>query len=127
VPLNDPKSDPIIIGTFTFKKASDYFAAADHMYERDGRINGEFYVDECINDAIELGLKCVVFEIDHYLSWGTPDELDTFHYWQSCFHKWASHPYRLERDPLVATENVGELETRYSPIHPKRPQGRQVG
>ena len=127
VPLEDPKSDPIVIGTFTFKKASDYFVAADHMYERDGRINGEFYVDECINDAIELGLKCVVFEIDHYLPWGTPDELDTFHYWQSCFHKWASHPYRLERDPLVATENVGELETRYSPIHPKRPQGRQVG
>jgi NDP-sugar pyrophosphorylase family protein len=124
IPLDNPKTDPIVIGTFTFKKAGDFFAAADHMYARDGRINGEFYVDECINDAIEMGLTCKVFEIDHYLPWGTPDELNTFDYWQSCFHKWDSHPYRLERDPLVAAEHVSELENKYAPIHPKRPPTR---
>ena len=125
VPLDDPKTDPIVIGTFTFKKASDFFRSADHMYERDGRINGEFYVDECINDALELGLTVKVFEVDKYLPWGTPDELDTFHYWQSCFHKWASHPYRLENDPFVASENVEKLENTYAPIHPTRPPARQ--
>ena len=124
IPLDDPEADPIVIGTFTFKRASDFFAAADHMYARDGRIDGEFYVDECINDAIEMGLTCKVFEIDHYLPWGTPDELDTFHYWQSCFHKWDSHPYRLEQDPMVAPEHIAELENKYAPIHPKRPPTR---
>jgi len=125
VPLNDPKTDPIVIGTFSFKRAEDFFAAADRMYARDGRINDEFYVDECINDAIEMGLTCKLFEIDHYLPWGTPSELDTFHYWQSGFHKWESHPYRLEHDPLVAPGQVAELENTYAPIHPKRPPSRK--
>ena len=125
VALNDPTTDPIVIGTFTFKKASDYFDVAEHMYSRDGRINGEFYVDECINDAIEVGLRVKVFEIDHYLPWGTPDELETFNYWQSCFHKWASHPYRLENDPLVAAGSVVGLEAKYAPTKPTRPPSRR--
>lgn len=125
VALNDPTTDPIVIGTFTFKKASDYFDAAEHMYSRDGRINGEFYVDECINDAIEVGLRVKVFEINHYLPWGTPEELETFNYWQSCFHKWASHPYRLENDPLVAAGSAAGLEAKYAPTKPTRPPSRR--
>ena len=68
------------------------------LIERDGRVNGELYVDTCIEDAIALGYRCVVFEVDHYLCWGVPNDLKTFEYWQSCFHKWPSHPYTWERD-----------------------------
>ena len=50
------------------------------------------------------GLRCRLFEVDSYLSWGTPDDLRTFEYWQSCFHKWLSHPYRLERDSRIPAE-----------------------
>ena len=127
VPLGDTGRDPIVIGAFTFKKALDFFTAADHMYARDGRINGEFYVDECINDAIELGLLVKVFEVDHYLPWGTPHELESFNYWQSCFHKWPDHPYRLENDPLVVVESISELEAKYAPIKPPRPPKRRKG
>ena len=127
VPLSDPRNDPIVIGTFSFKRAGDFFDAADHMYARDGRINGEFYIDECINDALEMGLTCAIFEVDHYLPWGTPDALKPYHYWQSCFHKWNSHPYRLEQDPLVAPENVVGLETAYAAKNSPRPYSRGTG
>jgi len=127
IPLSDPRNDPIVIGTFTFKHAEDFFTAADQMYARDGRINGEFYVDECINDALEMGLTCAIFEVDHYLPWGTPDELKTYHYWQSCFHKWSSHPYRLEQDPLVAPENVVWLENAYAAKNSPRPYRLGIG
>ena len=40
----------------------------------------------------------MMFEIDHYFCWGTPNELKTFQYWQSCFNKWTSHPYKIEKD-----------------------------
>ena len=83
--------------------------------------NGELYVDTCINDAIALGLKCRLFEIDHYLGWGTPDDLRTFEYWQACFHKWASHPYRLEHDPRVPAEARAMLAERYQAVKPPRP------
>ena len=68
------------------------------MKGRGAKINGEYYVDMLINDAIALGLRCVVFEIDYYICWGTPDDLRTFQYWQSCFNGWPSHPYQLEKD-----------------------------
>ncbi|MBX9400678.1 NTP transferase domain-containing protein [Lysobacter sp. BMK333-48F3] len=119
-PLADPARDPIVLGTFSFRRAGDFVAAAQAMIARDGRVNGEFYVDECINDALALGLDCRVFEVSHYLCWGTPDDLRTYEYWQSCFHKWPAHPYRLERDPRVAEDARAGLESRYRMRQPER-------
>jgi hypothetical protein len=93
----------------------------DHLIERDGRVNGEFYIDSCINDAIELGLRCYLFEVDNYLCWGTPNDLRTFEYWQSCFHKWHSHPYRLELDSRIQVATLPKLEGDYAATIPAFP------
>jgi hypothetical protein len=118
-PLSTPASDPIEIGTFTFRRTADFRRALDRLIERDGRINGEFYIDSLINDAIALGLQCHLFEVDSYLCWGTPNDLRTFEYWQSCFHKWTSHPYRLELDARVPSDQVDSLSKRYQATIPK--------
>jgi NDP-sugar pyrophosphorylase family protein len=118
-PLGDPKTDPVVTGAFTFKRAGDFRAAAERMIMRGGRVGGEFYVDTCINDAVELGLKVRLFDVEAYLCWGTPNELRTFEYWQSCFHKWAGHPYSLSGDARVPLGRVDEIERRYAT---KRPQ-----
>lgn len=123
-PLADPASDPIVLGTFTFRLASDFRCCVDRLIARDARVNGEFYIDSCINDAIALGLRCRVFEVDAYLCWGTPNDLRTFEYWQSCFHKWASHPYRLELDAYVPSDQVPVLEARYARTRPELPRPR---
>ena len=98
-PLSNPSIDPIVVGTFTFKRLGDFLNSVNHMKNRKALVNGEYYVDTAINDAISLGLRCVIFEIDNYICWGTPNDLKTFEYWQSCFHKWYSHPYKLDLDP----------------------------
>lgn len=121
MPLNCPATDPIVIGTFTFRHAEDFRRVVQNLIARDGRVNGEFYIDSCINDAIELDLRCHLFEIDNFLSWGTPNDLRTFEYWQSCFHKWSSHPYRLELDSRVPGEAVATLERRYQATRPTLP------
>ena len=120
-PLANPRSDPIVIGTFSFKRAGDAQRAITHLIERNGLINGEFYLDSCINDAIAMGLRCVVFEIDAYISWGTPNELRTFEYWQSCFSKWALHPYELKLDAHIPSHKVAELTSHYQAILPAIP------
>jgi hypothetical protein len=120
-PLESPATDPIVLGTFTFRRAEDFHRVVEHLIARDGRINGEFYIDSCINDAIELGLRCHLFKVDNFLSWGTPNDLRTFEYWQSCFHKWASHPYCLELDGRIPTESVSNLKTRYQATIPGLP------
>jgi len=117
--LGQPISDPIVIGTFTFKRANDFKLAVEKLFSRDGRVNGEFYLDSCINDAIALGLKCYLFEVDHFLSWGTPNDLRTFEYWQSCFDKWPSHPYKLNLDSRVPENSIAELRHKYRSIEPK--------
>lgn len=120
-PLDSPATDPITIGAFTFRRAEDFRKTINHLIGRDGMVNGEFYLDSCINDAIKLGLRCYLFEVDSYLSWGTPNDLRAFEYWQSCFHKWPSHSYRLEKDAHVPADAISKLEWRYREILPKLP------
>ena len=95
------KESAVVIGTFAFRNPEIYHRCLDAMQARNGRINGEFYIDEMINDALSLGLSCKQFLVDHYLCWGTPDDLKTFQYWQSCFHKWTSHPYSMNKDMMI--------------------------
>jgi NDP-sugar pyrophosphorylase family protein len=113
-PLANPANDPIVLGTFTFKNPKNFRAALERLIARDGRINGEFYIDSLINDAIALGLRCQLFEVTSYLCWGTPNDLNTFEYWQSCFHKWHGHPYRLENDSRVNVDCVSDLDFQYA-------------
>ena len=120
-----PESDPIVIGTFTFKRACDFQRAYESLVSRDGRVNGEFFIDSLINDAIEMGLECRLLEVDSYLCWGTPNDLEAFQYWQSCFDKWSSHPYELEKDIRIDRHNIRELRTTYQGETPSRPKKRK--
>jgi len=94
-PLSNPLIDPIVVGTFTFKKFGDFIKSVERMKSRKALVNGEYYVDTAINDAIALGLRCAVFEVEYYICWGTPNDMRTFEYWQSCFNGWDSHPYTI--------------------------------
>lgn len=87
VPISkNPILDHAIVGTFWFKKGKFFVKAAEKMIAKNRRINNEFYVDECINELIEIGLKVKIFEVDKYICWGTPNDLRTYEYWQE-FHK----------------------------------------
>jgi NDP-sugar pyrophosphorylase family protein len=106
----NPFEDHAIVGTFTFKSGTDFVNTAKELISREERVNGEFYVDSCIGVAISLGLKVKVMEVDHYICWGTPNDLKTFEYWQSFFHKCPWHSYRLEKDYMMNLEAIDELE-----------------
>jgi len=116
-PLRSVKEDPIVIGTFTFKNIDFFDRSFNSLINRKGKINGEYYLDALINDAILLNLKCKLFIVDHFISWGTPNDLKTFQYWQSCFHKWKSHSYDLDKDYMVSKESIPELKNRYKALY----------
>ena len=92
--LNNPKEDYVLVGTFTFKKAKYFLNSAELSIASEEKVNGEYYVDSVINKAIEIGLKVALFEIDYFICWGTPDELEIYNYWESCFNEWKDHPYK---------------------------------
>jgi len=98
---SDPYNDHGISGIFWFKKTRIFFDGLMDLYRNNVRVNGEFYVDSVIDRLIKSGYKVKVFPAERYISWGTPDELKTFEYWQMFFHRYGRHPYRLEKDVMV--------------------------
>ncbi len=108
-----PRKDHAIVGTFYFRKTSYFLEALSRLYKKNIRVNGEFYVDSCLNELVEMNLNVKVFEIDHYIGWGTPNDHRTFTYWQSFFHKAEWHPYLLEKDITVNRDELDELDKKY--------------
>ena len=114
VPISDnPYEDHAIVGTFWFKKVEYFNKALKKLLEKNIRVNGEYYVDSLMGELIELGLNVKVFEVDDYICWGTPDDYETFVYWQSFFHKVSWHPYSLEKDITVNKEKIEKLDAQY--------------
>jgi len=96
--VHDVKKSHVIIGTMFFRKARYFKDGLNKNYKENIRTNGEFYVDDILNQNIKAGLKVKVFEVDNYICWGTPDDYETYNYWQSFFHKCNWHPYSKEKD-----------------------------
>ncbi|CAN5370652.1 N/A [soil metagenome] len=108
---DQPRNDHAIVGAFYFRKTSDFLNAFEMLKKENIRVNGEFYVDSMIEVAVRMGLTCVAFEVDDYICFGTPNDLKTFEYWQSFFHKCNWHPYSIEVD-RNANEKDTELRQR---------------
>lgn len=117
----DPATAAMIVGAFTFKTAGHFMDAYSDLRAAQTTVNGEYYADSLVDVVLARGGIVALFDIDHYIGWGTPNDLRTFEYWQSCFHKWAWNPYRLEKDRRVPRAAVAELSQRYAPLVPQRP------
>ena len=53
------------------------------LYDDNITTNGEFYIDNLINSAIELGFNVKNYIVDDYICWGTPNDYNTFQYWRN--------------------------------------------
>ena len=91
----DPYNDHAIVGSFFFRSGQLFMDALAKLKADDVRVNGEFYVDSMLNTVLELGKKAVVFEVDHYVCWGTPNEYKTYGYWDDFFSQCEWHPYSI--------------------------------
>jgi CTP:phosphocholine cytidylyltransferase-like protein len=84
---DNPLTTHAIIGTMFFKKAKYFIDGLNKNYQENIRTNGEFYVDDVLNQNIKGGLKVKVFEVKNYICWGTPDDYKTYNYWKKYFKK----------------------------------------
>ena len=81
----NPSSDPLVIGTFWYRRALDFKLAARNLIDNNIRVNDEHYVGTSINYLIEQGKKIIIFEVEQWISFGDPFELKVLEYWQSFF------------------------------------------
>ena len=114
----DPAAAGVIIGTFTFPTAASAIADAEELLAGDETVNGEYYLDSLVRRFVAAGRPVVALLLDSFVSLGTPDEYESFRYWQSCFHKWVHHPYALAADPMVPPTARADLDRRFRDFVP---------
>jgi len=114
VPISDdPFNDHAIVGTFYFKNVTLFDEALESLIKNDIKVNNEYYVDSMMGELVKLGYRVKVFEVDDYICWGTPNDYETFVYWQSFFHKVSWHPYSLDKDKTVNVKDISKLNLDY--------------
>lgn len=101
----------LITGNFTFRNAAILNKIICYQQENNICTNNEFYLDDCVNIAKKLGFIVKKLDIERFASWGTPDELKTYQYWQSAFSTWAGHPYSVIKDKVLDGECKIKLES----------------
>lgn len=109
----------VVVGTFTFASRDSGISQIQELMDADIRINGEFYLDSLIELLLASGRRVVPLILDGFVAAGTPDEYETVRYWQSCFHKWALHPYALAADPLVPPTERADLDHEWRRFDPR--------
>jgi NDP-sugar pyrophosphorylase family protein len=83
---DSPGKDPLIVGTFWFRRGGDFRRAAEASIAGNLTINGEHYVADCMNLLLDEGRKIIIFDIEQWISFGDPFELDIYYYWEEFFH-----------------------------------------
>lgn len=77
VPISaNPLEDHAIVGAFAFRRASEFLRCARKTIALDRRVNGEFYMDTVLDQAAREGLDVRLLEVDRYVAWGTPQDLE---------------------------------------------------
>ena len=87
----------VISGTFFFGDDQEAVALIESFLQTNSSINGEYYLDSVLAFAKEAGWKVLGFKPEWFVSLGTPDEYETYRYWEYVFF---SRP-----DLLVSDEN----------------------
>jgi NDP-sugar pyrophosphorylase family protein len=87
---DDVARDPGIVGAFWFREARFFLEAAEALVSGPPSSGGEYHADLVVQALVEQGRRARVFDVDHYICLGTPDDVRTFEYWAAYFRKVAA-------------------------------------
>jgi len=76
-----PLNDHAVSGCFYFKQSGVMFDAIETLMNHDLRTNNEYYMDTVPNILIKHKLNVQCFEVEKYIGWGTPQDLEEYHKW----------------------------------------------
>ena len=75
----------VITGTFFFGDDQEAVELIKSFLQSNTLVNGEFYLDSVLEFARNIGWKIIGFIPEWFFSLGTPDEYETYRYWESVF------------------------------------------
>ena len=75
----------VVSGTFFFGDDQEAVSLIESFLQTKSVVNGEYYLDSVLAFAKEAGWKILGFKPEWFVSLGTPDEYETYRYWESVF------------------------------------------
>jgi NDP-sugar pyrophosphorylase family protein len=75
----------VISGTFFFGDDQEAVELIQLFLDTNALVNGEYYLDSVLSFAKDAGWKILGFKPEWFVSLGTPDEYETYRYWESVF------------------------------------------
>jgi len=75
----------VISGTFFFGDDQEAVVLIESFLQTNTLVHGEYYLDSVLAFAQKTGWKILGFKPEWFVSLGTPDEYETYRYWESVF------------------------------------------
>jgi len=82
----NPELDKLLVGSFWFRQGRDLKLALNMAEANGRRVNGEIFVANSLNELIELGIRIRAIPVTHWISFGDPDELEIYQWWEQLFN-----------------------------------------
>jgi len=82
---DNPMQEHTSAGAYYFRKGGIMLRYFDELIKRDMHKNGEFYCSLPYNLMERDGLETYIYDVPHFLQWGTPEDLEEYNAWSSFF------------------------------------------
>jgi NDP-sugar pyrophosphorylase family protein len=79
--------EPASSGVY-YVRAWELFKHFGTQIQKDGTcVGNEYYLSLIYNPMVQAGLKVTTFEIDKFICWGTPEDVEQYWFWSDYFSK----------------------------------------
>ena len=99
-------------GTFYFSNGAMLKKYFTEVVKRKLTVNGEYYVSVATQLMKENNLKVYVYPLEHFLQWGTPQDLEEYIYWSNIFKpkidKLSRYDEKVSKDLTLLVPMAGE-------------------
>ena len=74
-------------GTYYFSRGELLISTFEEVIKRKMSVNGEYYVSLAYKIISEKFKDILVYPLQHFMQWGTPQDLDEYNFWSDTFKK----------------------------------------
>ena len=103
-------------GTYYFKKGSYVKKYFHEILNSEQNINGEFYVSLVYNLLVRDNLKVSIYEIQHMLQWGTPNDVEEYLRWSNYFNKISIKTEKIKIQNCLSLIPLAGFGSRFSKV-----------
>ena len=100
-------NEPLSVGCFYVRDGNAMMRAITAMIAEDRKVSGEFFPSLIFNDLIKGGQTVRLQDVDFFVHWGVPEQLEDLLSWVRTCHKLAEPPRAIDAVNVCCMGGVG--------------------